>query len=167
MSCKTYKPMLHSYINDELNFIEKTELEGHLQECAECRNEEEEIKKLKRILSAVKPDKLQFIEFKENIMAAIKVTVKASAVVYDFKVLSRLGASLIACGILALLLNFSAIGNNLEVSRDKINFNMQEIGQKVSQPLGFINEGLANMSSKLVNLNGITFRLEQKIRGGM
>ncbi|HYE12334.1 MAG TPA: zf-HC2 domain-containing protein [Patescibacteria group bacterium] len=167
MSCKTYKPMLHSYINDELNFIEKTELERHLLECAECRKEEEEIKKLKRILSAVKPDKLPFIEFKENIMAAIKVTAKARAAAYDIKVLGRLGASLIACGILVFLLNFSTFGNNLEAGGNRMNIDMQGIGQKVSQPLGFINEGLANMSSKLVNLNGITFRLEQKIRGGM
>ena len=167
MSCKIYRPMLHSYTNNELSAIEKAELERHLRECSECRNEEAEIKKLKLIASAIKLDKVLLNDIKENIMAAIKVTAKASVAVYDFKVLGRLGASLIACGILVFFINFSTVGNSLETGSNKLNLNMQGIGQKISQPLGMINKGLADMSSKLVNLNGITFRLEQKIRGGI
>lgn len=166
MSCKTDIIMLHSYINNELNPIEKAEVERHLQDCIQCRNEEAEIRKLKYIISSVKLDKVQLNSIKENIMAAIKVTAKASAIVYDFKVLGRLGTSLVACGILVFFLSFSTIGSNLEVRGDKLNVGVQGIGQKISQPLSIINKGFTDMSSKLVDLNGITFRLEQKIRGG-
>ena len=166
MSCKTDRLMLHSYINNELNPIKEAELKRHLQECHECKNEEAEIRKLKHIISAVNLDKIQLNNIKENIMAAIKITAKASAAVYDFKVLGRLGTSLIACGILVLFLSFSTFGNNLEVHSDKLNLGMQGIMQKISQPLSVVNKGITNMSSKLVDLNGITFRLEQKNRGG-
>lgn len=166
MSCKTDKIMLHSYINNELNPLERAELEIHLKQCPECKNEEAEIRKLKLIISAVKLDKIQLDNIKGNIMAAIKVTAKASAIVYDFKVLGRLGTSLVACGILVFFLSFSTFGNNLEVHSNKLNLGMQEVMQKISQPLSVVNKGLTDMSSKLVDLNGITYRLEQKIRGG-
>jgi len=166
MNCKTERPMLHSYINNELNPIEKAELKRHLHQCHECKNEEAEIRKLKLIISAVKLDKMQLDNIKGSIMTTIKITAKASAAAYDFKVLSRLGTSLIACGILVLFLSFSTFGNNLEVRSNKLNLGMQGIIQKVSQPLSVVNKGLTDMSSKLVDLNGITFRLEQKIRGG-
>ena len=166
MSCKTDQLLLHSYVNNELNSIEKAETERHLQECQECRNEAEEIRKLKVIISSIKPDKIQLNNIKGNIMAAIKVTAKASAVVYDFKVLGRLGRSLVACGILVLFLSFTTVGSNLEMHSSRLNIEMQGIGQKLTQPLSMINRGITDMSSKLVDLNGITFRLEQKIRGG-
>lgn len=166
MSCETDRLMLHSYVNNELNSIEKAETERHLQECQDCKNEVEEIRKLKFIIASIKPDKIQLDNIKGNIMAAIKVTVKASAAVYDFKVLGRLGRSLVACGILVLFLSFSTVGNNLEVHSSKLNIEMQAIGQKITQPLSMINRGITDMSSKLVDLNGITYRLEQKIRGG-
>lgn len=167
MSCKTYSPMLHSYINNELNVLEKAEVQRHLQECQACREEELEIKKLKFIINKVKLDKVQLIDMKQSIMAAIKVTAKAHAAAYDIKVLGRLGASLVACGILVLLLNFSALGNNIEAQRDKLNYKTQGVGQIVAQPIDIMNKGLTDMSSKILNLNGITFRLEQRIRGGM
>lgn len=166
MDCKTDRLMLHSYINNELDSIEKAELESHLQSCNECKSEEAEIRKLKFIISSVKLDKIQLSNIKGNIMAAIKVTAKARAAVYDLKVLGRLGASLIACGIVVFFLSFSTIGNNLEVHSSKLNIGVQGIMQKVSQPFSAVNRGITDMSSKLVDLNGITFRLEQKIRGG-
>lgn len=166
MNCNTERPMLHSYINNELNPTEKEEIRNHLLQCHECKNEEAEIRKLKLIISAVKLDKMQLDNIKGSIMAAIKITAKVSAAVYDFKVLSRLGKSLIACGILVLFFSFSTFGNHLEVQSNKLNWDMQGIIQKVSQPLSVVNKGLTDMSSKIVDLNGITFRLEQKIRGG-
>jgi hypothetical protein len=167
MSCKTYNPMLHSYINNELNVLEKAEVERHLQECQECKNEELDIKRLKLVIDKAKPDKVQLMDIKQNIMAAIKVTVKARTAAYDIKVLGRLGASLIACGMLVLFLNFSALGNNIEAQRDKLGFGAQGVGQIVAQPIDIMSKGLTDMSSKILDLNGITFRLEQRIRGGM
>ena len=103
---------------------------------------------------------------KKSNTLSIKVTKKVSTVVYDFKVLTRLGTSLVACGIVVLFLSFSTFGNNLEARSNKLNLGMQGIGEKISQPFSIINKGLTDMSSKIVNLNGITFRLEQRIRGG-
>jgi hypothetical protein len=166
MSCKTDGLMLHSYINNELSPIEKAEMERHLQQCPGCRNEAEEIKKLKFIISSIRPDKVELNNIKGNIMAAIKVTAKASAAIYDFKVLGRLGRSLIACGILVFFLSFSTVGSNFVGHSNRFNTEMQGIGQKITQPLSMINRGITDMSTKLVDLNGITFRLEQKVRGG-
>ncbi len=39
MKCETIRNMLSSYIDKDLNDIEKTELEKHLTECAECKKE--------------------------------------------------------------------------------------------------------------------------------
>lgn len=167
MSCKTYKVLLHSYINNELSIEEKVELEKHLQECPECRRELEEIRQLKQIISTSKPDIIPLIDIKKNIMAAIKVTIKRRAITYDIKVLGRLGASLIACGILVLFLNFSLLGNNLEAHNNRVSLGVQDIEQKISQPFGALSRGLSDMSDKLMDLNGITFRLKQKVRGGM
>jgi hypothetical protein len=158
--------MLHSYINNELNSIEMAKVQSHLQNCDECKNEEAEIRKLKSIISSVKLDKIQLSSIKGNIMAAIKVTAKASAAVYDLKVLGRLAASLIACSILVFFISFSTLGSDLEVHSNKLNLGMQGIVQKISLPFSVVNKGFTDMSSKLVDLNGITFRLEQKIRGG-
>ncbi len=41
MKCETIRNLLSSYIDRELNDIEKTELENHLAECDECRQEYE------------------------------------------------------------------------------------------------------------------------------
>lgn len=167
MSCKIYREMLHSYINDELNALEATAVSEHLEACAACSKEVEEIKRLKVVAAAIKPEIIPISGLKENIMSAIKLTKKMRPAAYDVKVLGRLGASLVACGMLVMVLNFTSLGSNLEARSDKMNYDMQDIGQRITQPMALINEGLIDMSSKLVNLNGITFRLEQKIRGGM
>jgi len=167
MSCKTYSIMLHSYLNNELNELETKEVSKHLEKCPDCTKEAEEIKKLKVLASAVKIDMIQLEGLKKNIMSAIRLTKKVRTLSYDIKVLSRLGTSLVACGVLALFLNFSALGSNLEAHSDKFDYRVQEIGQKIGQPISVINKGLSEMSNKIIDLNGITFRIQQRNRGGM
>ncbi|OGO78636.1 MAG: hypothetical protein A2Y23_10190 [Clostridiales bacterium GWB2_37_7] len=167
MSCKTYREMLHSYINNELNPLETKAVCEHLEVCADCSGEVSEIKKLKAVIAAVKNDKLQISGLKESILSAIKVTQKVRAAAYDIKVVGRLATSLIACGLLVFFMNFTTLGSNLEVQSDKINIDIRSMSQKITQPMATINKGLTDMSSKIVDLNGITFRIEQKIRGGM
>lgn len=43
MKCETIRNMFSSYIDKDLNDIEKTELENHLAECNECRKEYENL----------------------------------------------------------------------------------------------------------------------------
>ena len=43
MKCETIRNMMSSYIDKDLNDIEKTELEKHLAECEECREEYESL----------------------------------------------------------------------------------------------------------------------------
>jgi len=43
MKCETIRNMISSYIDKDLNDIEKTELEKHLSECNECRKEYESL----------------------------------------------------------------------------------------------------------------------------
>jgi predicted Fe-S protein YdhL (DUF1289 family) len=152
MNCKTYKESLHSYINQELNASEAAAVAEHLKSCPGCQREAEEIIKLKAIAKAFKPDIIQLNNIKGNIMSAIMAPKKVLSMSYDIKVLGRLGASLVACGLLAFALNFSSI--------DSIKYD-------INQPIAYMNKGLQNMSSKIIDLNGITFRLEQRYKGGM
>lgn len=152
MNCKTYRESLHSYVNQELDASETAAVAEHLKACPECQREAEEIIKLKSIAKTFRPDMIQLDNIRGNIMSAIKASKKALSVAYDIKVLGRLGTSLIACGLLAFVLNFSYI--------DSTKYD-------INQPLAYINKGLQTMSSKIIDLNGITFRLEQKYKGGM
>ncbi|MDD3706391.1 MAG: zf-HC2 domain-containing protein, partial [Clostridiaceae bacterium] len=43
MKCETIRNMMSSYIDKDLNNIEKTEFEKHLSECEECREEYESL----------------------------------------------------------------------------------------------------------------------------
>jgi hypothetical protein len=167
MSCKTNKEKLHSYICDELSPSETKAVSEHLESCADCSREVGEIKNLKAVITAVKTDKIQITGLKESIMSAIKITKKVRVATYDIKVMGRLATSLIACGLLVFFMNFTALGSTIEEQSDKMNFDIGNIGQKITQPIALINKGLAGMSSKIIDLNGVTFRLQQKNRGGM
>ena len=55
MKCdKRFKILLSGYIDGELSPDEKTELENHLKECAECRGELESFRTLKEVTGAMK-----------------------------------------------------------------------------------------------------------------
>lgn len=164
MSCKIYREMLHSYVSNELNPFEKEEMNKHLEGCPHCRREYEEILQLKRIAVELKPQVFQLDDLKAGILAAIAPLKKKPKVTYDIKVLWRLGASLVACGVLALYLTFTSVGMG---PNQEANQNMEQFGQRLSQPFAAINKGLSDMSDSIFNLNGVTIRIEKKIRGGM
>lgn len=166
MSCKTYKNMLHSYIRNELSTMEEAAVKSHLKTCPDCGREVEEIKKLQAAISTIKQDKIQLDGIKVNIMNVIKTAKKAKTAVYDFKVLSRLGTSLVACGILAFLLNLSSAGSHIDTAKIGLPMEMLNFKQKIVQPAALLNESLTGISNKIIDLNGISFRLEQKIKGG-
>ena len=167
MSCKIYKEMLHSYINKELNPFEASEVTKHLAVCPECRRQEAEILSLKAIAAELRPPMLPLDGLKESIMSAITTVKKVRPPSYDIRVLGSLGTSLVACGVLALFLNFSAVGSGLEASRPDKNPGWHAFGQRIVQPVAAFNKSLMDISDKLFDLNGITFRLENKFRGGM
>jgi predicted anti-sigma-YlaC factor YlaD len=158
--------MLHSYINGELNQLECASVQAHLASCNDCSKEILEIKKLKSIIKQTKLESIKLDELKYNIMTAIKTTQKAAAS-YDARVIWRLGTSLIACGLMVMVLNFTSFGSEAKLHMDKMNIEIQAIEEKITQPIAFINKGLAEMSSGIMNLDGITFRIQQRIRGGM
>ncbi|MDF2840019.1 MAG: hypothetical protein K0Q99_791 [Clostridia bacterium] len=167
MSCKTNKEMLHSYTNNELSPLDTKAVSNHLEACTDCRREIAEIRKLKVILAEARPDKIDMIGLKESIMTAIRISKKVRTAAFDIKVMSRLATSLIACGLLVFFMSFTTLGSSLEAQSNKMNIDISGVSQKMVQPLAFINKGLQDMSSKLVDLNGITFRIQQKNRGGM
>jgi predicted anti-sigma-YlaC factor YlaD len=167
MSCKTYKEMLHSYTNSELSPLDTKAVSDHLATCTDCHREVAEIRKLKAILAEARPDRIELLGLKESIMTAIRITKKVRTAAFDIKVMSRLATSLIACGLLVFFMSFTTLGSSLEAQSNKINIDISGLSQKIVQPIALINKGLQDMSSKLVDLNGITFRLQQKIRGGM
>lgn len=166
MNCKIYKEMLHSYVSNELNPFEREEINKHLESCLYCRREHEEILQLKRIAAELKPQSFQLDDLKAGILAAI-TPLKPKITTYDIKVIWRLGASLVACGVLALYLNFSSVGIPSSTEASQRNENIKQFGQKLSQPFAAIHKGLSDMSDGIFNLNGISIRIEKKIRGGM
>lgn len=166
MSCKEYREILHSYANNELGEIQQAAISEHLDSCAACNNELTEIKKLKQMLRTLTPEGFQLDELKGNIMSVIRANKKKIAT-YDIKVLTRLGTSMVACGIIALVLNFTSLGAGLTQYTAYISPGFESTGEKINQPMAFINERLINMSDGIVNLDGIMFRLGQKIKGGM
>ena len=141
-------------------------MQNHLASCDDCSKEMQEIRALKNIIKQTKLECINLDELKYNIMSAIKNTPKAMAS-YDAKVVWRVGTSLIACGLMVMVLNFTSLGGEVKLHTDKMNIGFQSFGEKITQPIAFINQGLADMSDRIVNLDGITFRIQQKIRGGM
>lgn len=166
MSCKEYREILHSYANNELDEIQQAAISEHLESCAACSNELTEIKRLKQMLRALTPEAFQLEELKGNIMSVIRANKKKVAA-YDIKVLTRLGTSMVACGIIALVLNFTSLGAGLTQYAAYISPGLGSTSEKINQPMTFINERLVNMSDGIVNLDGMMFRLGQKIKGGM
>lgn len=166
MSCKEYREILHSYANNELSEIQQTAISEHLESCVACKDELTEIKKLKQLLRTLKPEGFQLDELKGNIMSVIRANKKKVAA-YDIKVLTKLGASMVACGIIALVINFTSLGAGLTQYTAYISPGFESTSEKIDQPMAFINKGLINMSDGIVSLDGIMFRIGQKIKGGM
>lgn len=167
MSCKIYKNMLHAYLGNELETFEKEAVQRHIQNCPDCSKETREIMQLKAVAAALKQDAPPLPGLKADIMSAIKAVKKVHTELYDIKVMGRLAGSMIACGILVFMLNFTSLGSGLEMHADKMNSGFGDVSKKITQPVAMINKGLIDLSTKIVNLNGITYRLEKKIRGGM
>jgi anti-sigma factor RsiW len=166
MNCKIYKELLHSYVGNELNPFEREEMDKHLEGCLSCRRAYEEILQLKRIAAELKPQGFQLTGLKAGILAAI-TPLKPKVPTYDIKVVWRLGASLVACGVLALYLNFSSAGILPNAEAIQENQSIKQFGQKLSQPFAALHKGLSDMSDGIFNLNGISIRIEKKNRGGM
>lgn len=166
MSCKVYKEKLHRYADNELSEIEKSVIAKHLEICPDCSNELAEIKKLRQMLGNLRFQGVQLDAVKQSIMSVIRES-KKKVPVYDIKVLTRLGASMIACGLIVLVLNFSSLGDRLEEYSLPISQAMRSTMEKINQPIAFINKGMSNVSDFVFNINGMTFEIEQKIKGGM
>ncbi len=166
MSCKAYRDMLHSYVNNELNEIQQADISEHLKSCTACNNELTEIKSLKKILITLKPEGFQLGEIKDNIMSTIRAS-KKKAVTYDIKVLTRLANSMIACGVIVMVLNFTSLGDGLTQYAGDTSTGQKSTEEKIGQPMTFINNGLTNISDGIVSLDGIIFRTGQRIKGGM
>lgn len=166
MNCKAYREMLHSFADNELNEIEKSIVSEHVENCAACRDELVEIKRLKHMLTSLRFHDAQLGGIKESIMATIRET-KKKVPAYDIKVLTRLGASMIACGLIALVLNFTGLGEGLNRYALPISQAYDSTIKKIDQPIAFINKGMTNMSEFIFGTNGMMFEIEQKIKGGM
>lgn len=166
MSCKTYKSMLHSYVGNELSDLEESLMRRHLEDCRDCRQEILEIKRLQNLMPQIKEKPIYLAEIKGNVMAAIKSSKAVRTVMYDSKVLWHMGISMIACGLLVFAMNFIPMTGEFASGSHNSSF-AQHVGQKLVQPIAVLNKGLVQISNNIVDLNGITFRLEQKIRGGM
>jgi predicted anti-sigma-YlaC factor YlaD len=165
MNCKAYRDMLHGYANNELNEIERSIVSEHLKSCPSCSDELEEIKKLKLVLGSLKLQNVQLDGIKDSIMSMIEISrIKAST--YNVKVLARLGTSMIACGLIALVLNFTILGDALAQQIRPISQAVNNTVGKIDQPLAFINKGMTDMSDFIFDVNGMMFDIEQKIKGG-
>lgn len=166
MNCKLYKDMLHSYEKDELDETVKIQISEHLESCEACRIELTEIRKLRQLMGTLKPEGFQLGDMKQSIMSAIQAG-KKKLPAYDIKVLAKLGASMVACGIIALTLSFTDLGDGIALYAGQIPQRLEDTESRWNQPMVLINKGLSNMSDTIVNLDGMMFKIQQKIEGGM
>ncbi len=78
MSCEKYKDMLMGFLDNELSYEDKQQLEEHLGDCASCTTELEDFKRIKSItdnLSLFQPEDKIFSQYWSSIYNRIERSV--------------------------------------------------------------------------------------------
>ena len=150
LNCSRIKNSLHGYLAGDIEGLEKILIEEHIKSCNVCKEELEQIKDMKRLLKGCSDDVLAPQGFITDIMTNIDVKrykISQKNVVYSLK---SLGASLVCAGIMLFMLN-----TNVEVLPNSI------------EPMSVIDKGVTQIADKIMKLDGITGRIENKLYGGM
>ncbi|HYF75051.1 MAG TPA: zf-HC2 domain-containing protein [Candidatus Nitrosocosmicus sp.] len=166
MCCSEYKNSLHEYASGGLNELEYHAVTRHLKTCDKCRKELEEIKDMKAILkSGFQKNLMPPIDLKAGIMASINLNKYKKVYKNTLGELANWGMSLVAAGLILLFMNVAPANDIVHVQNEWDN-TKQNITQKISQPFSSINESLDRFTNRIVELDGITGRIERDKKGG-
>lgn len=166
MCCNDYKYNLHEYSTGQLNELERHAVAKHLKSCEKCRRELEEISELKAFLKPM-PGEVPItpMDLKADIMGSISPKRYKSVYQSTLGELANWGMSLVAAGLILLLVNVTPAGNLGRV-HNGFDINGQSIEKKISQPFSTINKGFYKFTSRITELDGITGRMEREKKGG-
>lgn len=147
MNCDKYRVNLYGFAAGSLNDLENKAILKHLKSCEKCRKEVDEIRDIRRLLksgseSVVSPQ----TDLKSNIMNSINLKKYKNAYKATLGELTNWGMSLVAAGLILLFINLSPT--------EKIIF----------QPINSINKSVGGFTEKIMELDGISGRIERLIR---
>lgn len=166
MRCNEYRNMLHEYANGRLSELESHKVTRHLKSCDRCRRELAEIKKLKEFLKLSFQDGMILpMDLKSDIMASINLKKYKKLYKNTLGELANWGMSLVAAGLILLLINMTPTENIVHVQNEWDN-TRENITEKLYQPLSSINRGLDKFTERITQLDGITGRIEREKKGG-
>lgn len=148
MECNQVMMLVDKYFENRLSDIEKHNIKKHLEKCAKCKQEYEDMSFVFNTLDN------HFITAPENL--ANNVMMK----IIDFedskrkssKIMKNIGASFIAAGIMICLLNFSNYNPAFLVKG--IFKGAFEINQVVIDPITKLSQGYKYVTELYINDNG-------------
>lgn len=166
MCCNDYKYSLHEYASGKLNELEMHAVAKHLKTCDQCRRELEEIKGIKAFLNSGSFEQaMPPLDLKSDIMASINLKRYKKTYKNTWGELANWGMSLVAAGLILLLLNVAPL-NNIETAQSEWASTKENISEKIHQPFSSLNEGLGNFTKSITELDGISGRIEREKKGG-
>ncbi len=166
MCCNEYRYNLHEYSTGKLSELESHATIKHLKSCEKCRRELEEIRALKSFLKAgIQDMPLPPMDLKSGIMKSINLRRYDAPRRNTLGELANWGMSLVAAGLILLLVNIAPAGD-LSQAQNDWDTRRENIREKIYQPISSINEGLDEFTSRITQLDGITGRMEREKKGG-
>lgn len=166
MRCNEYRYNLHEYAKGNLCELESLATAKHLKSCDKCRSELEEIKELEVLLKvSIQGDIIPPMDLKSDIMNSINLKKYKKIVKNNWGELANWGMSLVAAGLILLLINVAPMDDILRAQNEWDN-TKENITQKIYQPLSILNEGFDKFTKRVTQLDGITGRIEREKEGG-
>ena len=166
MCCNENRGMLHEYATGKLSELENHAVARHLKSCDRCRSELAEIKALKVFLrSGFQESIIPPLDLKSSIMSSVDLNRYKKSYRNTLGEMTNLGMSLVAAGLILLILNTAPAGNLVQVQNELYNTG-ENITQRISQPFSSINERIDKLTNSIAQLDGIMGRIEKEKEGG-
>ena len=105
------------------------------------------------------------MDLKSSIMASVDLKRYKKSYRNTLGEMANLGMSLVAAGLILLILNTAPKDDLVRVQNELYNTG-ENITQKISQPFSSINERIDNLTNSITQLDGIMGRIEREKEGG-
>lgn len=162
MCCNENRGMLHEFATGKLSELESRAVARHLKSCDRCRRELADIKALKVFLrSGLQEDIIPPMDLKSSIMSSVDLKRYKNTL----GEMTNLGMSLVAAGLILLILNTAPKDDLVRVQNELYNTG-ENITQRISQPFSSINGRIDKLTNSITQLDGIMGRIEREKEGG-
>lgn len=159
MDCNKCREKLHDYAKDSLDISSSIAVDKHLGICADCRRELDDILRLKEIGKTFDYSPELQRELRTSIMASIDPGRYKQPKRKNTNEMMKWGISMVAAGLVMMVLNIMPVTTNV--------MNVPTNHSKLIQSLDNFGKGFTSMSQRLIQLDGITERLQREHKGGM